>query len=122
MSKRQQGSALRYVQTLFNVGTIGGLTDGQLLEEFLNRGGEGGEPAFAALVERHGPMVLRTCQTILRDEHAVEDSFQATFLILLAPRCLALGARLSGSVALSSGLPRGDFRRARPRSGGAGMN
>ena len=41
------------------------------------------EPAFAALVERHGPMVFRTCRSILRDEQAVEDSFQATFLVLV---------------------------------------
>ncbi len=29
-------------------------------------------------------MVMRTCQSILRDEHAVQDAFQATFLILAA--------------------------------------
>ena len=28
-------------------------------------------------------MVLRTCRSILRDEQAVEDSFQATFLVLV---------------------------------------
>ena len=38
--------------------------------------------AFAVLVERHGPMVLRTCLAILRDEHDARDAFQATFLIL----------------------------------------
>ena len=38
--------------------------------------------AFEALVERHGPMVLRICRTILRDRHDAEDAFQATFLVL----------------------------------------
>jgi RNA polymerase sigma factor (sigma-70 family) len=60
-----------------------GLTDGQLLECFATRGGEASELAFAALVERHGPMVLRTCRAVLRDEHDARDAFQATFLILV---------------------------------------
>jgi RNA polymerase sigma factor (sigma-70 family) len=83
MAKGQGGGTLRQVHLLFNVGTIGGLTDGQLLEQFRSQGGEAGKLAFAALVERHGPVVLRTCQSILPDEHAVEDAFQATFLILV---------------------------------------
>src|SRR5437764_15399594 len=57
----------------------GGLTDSQLLERFLaNRDGA----AFELLVWRHGPMVLRVCQRIMRDAHSAEDAFQATFLAL----------------------------------------
>jgi RND family efflux transporter MFP subunit len=41
------------------------------------------ELAFAALVERHGAIVLQTCRSMLRDEHAAEDAFQATFLVLV---------------------------------------
>src|SRR5579883_3056269 len=40
------------------------------------------EVAFAALVARHGPMVLGVCQRIFGDAHEAEDAFQATFLIL----------------------------------------
>ena len=40
MAKGRLGGALRDVQTLFKAGTSGGLTDGQLLEEFRDRGGE----------------------------------------------------------------------------------
>jgi RNA polymerase sigma factor (sigma-70 family) len=74
---------VRHLQTLFELGTTGELTDGQLLERFATRDGEAAEMAFSALVERHGPMVLRTCRSVLRDEHAAEDAFQATFLVLV---------------------------------------
>jgi RNA polymerase sigma factor (sigma-70 family) len=83
MVKGQQGAVLRHVHTIFNVGTIGDLPDGQLLEQFTAGSGEEAELAFAALVERHGPMVSRTCRAILHDSHDVDDAFQATFVVLL---------------------------------------
>src|SRR5262249_21369492 len=68
---------------LFDAGTAAGWTDGQLLERFATHGGDSAELAFAALVERHGPMVWRVCRAILDDEHEAEDAFQATFLVLV---------------------------------------
>jgi RNA polymerase sigma factor (sigma-70 family) len=83
MAKARYGTALRHIRTLFNVGTFGGLTDGQLLERFTACTGEAAELAFAALVERHGPMVLRVCRSVLREPHDAQDAFQATFLVLV---------------------------------------
>jgi HlyD family secretion protein len=81
--KRRDGAVLRQLRTLFNVGTIGEMTDGQLLERFATDPDEVAELAFSALVERHGALVWRVCLAILRDEHDAEDAFQATFLVLV---------------------------------------
>jgi RNA polymerase sigma factor (sigma-70 family) len=83
MSQAESSIVHRQVHILFNAGVVGNLTDGQLLERFMARRDEGGECAFAALVERHGPMVLGVCRRILRDPHDAADAFQATFLILI---------------------------------------
>src|SRR5436309_14425715 len=53
--------------------------DAELLRRFADRRDEA---AFAALVRRHGPMVLRVARGVLADPHAAEDVFQATFLAL----------------------------------------
>jgi RNA polymerase sigma factor (sigma-70 family) len=82
MDKRQHDAGSRYVRTLFHIGSVGGLTDGQLLERFTARGGEAAELAFETLLERHGPMVLGVCRSVLRDPHEAEDAVQATFLVL----------------------------------------
>jgi RNA polymerase sigma factor (sigma-70 family) len=77
---RYAGAVLEQLNRAFIQGTVIGLTEGKLLERFVT---ESDEAAFAALVARHGPMVLGVCRRILRDEHAVEDAFQATFLVLV---------------------------------------
>src|SRR5689334_18329790 len=82
MAVKNGGNALLQLRTLFNEGAFGTLSDGQLLERFATDRGEPRELAFAALVERHGPFVLRVCRSVLRDEAAAEDAFQATFLAL----------------------------------------
>jgi len=79
VATERRGSTLRQIQALFVAGTCTGLTDGQLLDRFL-AGRD--ESAFAVLVDRHGPMVLRVCRAVLRDPDDAEDAFQATFLVL----------------------------------------
>jgi RNA polymerase sigma factor (sigma-70 family) len=83
MTRESRGSVLGSLRTLFSVGVVGGMTDGQLIEQFLSRRGETAEAAFAALVAVHGPMVWDVCCGILSDPHAAEDAFQATFLVLV---------------------------------------
>jgi HlyD family secretion protein len=67
------------------------MTDPELLEQFVAGDHESAALAFEVIVERHGPMVLRICQTVLRNEHTAEDAFQATFLVL-ARKAAMLGA------------------------------
>ena len=83
MTNRTDGAVHRQFQTLFNLGAFRDLTDGQLLERFSTGHGEVAELAFAALVERHGAMVMRVCHAGLGDVNDAHDAFQATFLILL---------------------------------------
>src|SRR5262245_59225103 len=66
-----------------------GMTDGQLLQCFITHRDEA---AFAALVRRHGPMVLGVCCRVLDNHHAAEDAFQVTFLVL-ARKATSIGQR-----------------------------
>src|SRR5579871_3073002 len=55
------------------------LTDGELLERFLDRRDDA---AFGLLVHRHGALVLSVCRRLLASLQDAEDAFQATYLIL----------------------------------------
>ncbi len=83
MENRRQMPALEHMRTLSGAGALGGQSDLRLLEQFSNGHREAAEAAFTTLVERHGPMVLRVCRSVLGDSHDIHDAFQATFLILV---------------------------------------
>jgi RNA polymerase sigma factor (sigma-70 family) len=54
-------------------------SDRDLLVAFVD---QRSQEAFAALVERHGPMVWRVCRNVLGHDSDAEDAFQATFVVL----------------------------------------
>ena len=54
-------------------------SDQELLTQFLS---DADESAFAGLVKRHGTLVMGVALRTVREAHAAEDVFQATFLVL----------------------------------------
>jgi RNA polymerase sigma factor (sigma-70 family) len=70
---------LNYLRQILPSSREGALSDSQLLTRFI---ATRDEAAFAALVQRHGPMVLGICRRVLRHAQDAEDAFQASFLVL----------------------------------------
>ena len=79
MATAQAGTFLRHLRGMVAAEHESQLPDGQLLERFT---ASNEEAAFAALVRRHGPLVLGVCRRLLHDGNDVEDAFQATFFVL----------------------------------------
>jgi len=80
MAANERNKVIQHLRRAVLLKDGAGLTDGQLLEEYLRRREEA---ALAALVRRHGPMVWGVCRRILRNYHDAEDAFQATFLVFV---------------------------------------
>jgi RNA polymerase sigma factor (sigma-70 family) len=79
MANAQLGSVLRHVRGLVAAGDAGCHSDAVLLRAFA---AQQDQAAFAALVERHGALVLAVCRRVLHNLQDAEDAFQATFLLL----------------------------------------
>ncbi len=93
----------RHLRQLFGAGSGVGLSDGQLLERFASASRRGvgaandAEAAFETILARHGSTVLAVCRHVLGDDHAAEDAFQATFLVLVR-RAASMRVRENGSL------------------------
>jgi RNA polymerase sigma factor (sigma-70 family) len=79
MATTQAHPIARYLRQFAATQRASVISDPQLLQRFA---GQRDEAAFAALVRRHGPLVLSACRRVLNDWHAAQDCFQATFLLL----------------------------------------
>src|ERR1700740_2107515 len=82
MARLTSPAIARQLEMLFDGGSVAGLPDPPPGGRFNDRRDEAAGAAFAALVARHGPMVLGVCRQLLGDHHHAEDAFQATFLVL----------------------------------------
>jgi RNA polymerase sigma factor (sigma-70 family) len=79
MASAKTKAVLRYIRTLAPCRPDSQQTDGELVRTFL-AGND--QPAFEAIVRRHGSLVLRICRRVLGNAADAEDAFQATFLFL----------------------------------------
>jgi RNA polymerase sigma factor (sigma-70 family) len=93
MTAGELGYVLRRLRWLARARGLAGLPDRALLDRFI---GHRDEAAFAALMGRHGPMVLGVCRRVLGQEQDAEDAYQATFLVLA---CKAAAIRKREAVA-----------------------
>jgi RNA polymerase sigma factor (sigma-70 family) len=80
MATSHMSEVIQHLRRAVRLREGAGLTDGQLLKDYLGRRDEA---ALAALVRRHGPMVWGVCRRVLRNYHDAEDAFQATFLVFV---------------------------------------
>jgi RNA polymerase sigma factor (sigma-70 family) len=102
------GVVLRHIYEHPSARHLGDGPDGELLRRFA---ASRDEAAFAALVRRHGRLVLRVCRNVLGHEHDAEDAFQATLLVL-AKKAAAL-ASLDSLAGWLHGVARRTALRAR---------
>ncbi len=80
MAINPMNKVLQHLRRTVSLGDGAGLSDGQLLDRYIQ---QREDAAFAALVRRHGPMVMSVCRRVLGNDHDAEDAFQASFLVLV---------------------------------------
>ena len=80
MSNTQTAPIFRHIRRLVAARFPSRQSDMQLLQQFI---ADRDEDAFAALVHRHGAMVLGVTRSVLRHQQDAEDVFQAVFLVLV---------------------------------------
>jgi RNA polymerase sigma factor (sigma-70 family) len=80
MARNQLNIVFSHIRHLVGARQCGDSTDNDLLQRFA---AQREEAAFAALMHRHGPMVLRVCRRVANNLEDAEEAFQATFLVLV---------------------------------------
>jgi RNA polymerase sigma factor (sigma-70 family) len=80
MSARSSHPLLRFIHQIAVTEGTSHLSDRELLDRFAS---SQDETAIAALMKRHGPMVLGVCRRLLPNSVDAEDVFQATWMVLL---------------------------------------
>ena len=80
MAIKMRNDWFRPFERLFGEGTLAGQSDAELADRFATTR----DPdAFAAIVARHGPMVMAVCRGQLGYSADADDAFQATFLVFM---------------------------------------
>jgi RNA polymerase sigma factor (sigma-70 family) len=121
MASAQGDPLLQFVRRLTAADAAGDAPDRALLARFVARHDQA---AFAALVRRHGPLVLAACRRVLGDGPDVDDAFQVTFVVLARKaRSLRqpelLGNYLYGVAFRTASKAKADAARRRAREGRA---
>jgi RNA polymerase sigma factor (sigma-70 family) len=111
MTSRTSTDAYTQLESLFQHGVLGSLTDSELLTRFLAGDVPSAESAFAILVDRHAPMIMRVCRSALSTTHDAEDASQAVFLVLA--RCAGSVRRRDSAASWLYGVARRVATRAR---------
>jgi RNA polymerase sigma factor (sigma-70 family) len=113
----------KHLRNLSSAARVECLSDRELLQRFA---ATRDEDAFAALVRRHGPMVLCVGRRVLHNGHDAEDVLQATFLVLSRKagslrRLESVGCFLHGVAYRLALKARTQFARQRLREGNAAV-
>ena len=124
MGRGSPASLQRSLSSLFDSGTLTGLSDRDLIERFSGLAEGAAEAAFEVLISRHGPMVYRVCRNVLSNPADADDAFQATFLVLVKARRAirkrdSVASWLYGVAARVSARARVDAARRRRNAGRA---
>jgi RNA polymerase sigma factor (sigma-70 family) len=80
MAREQFDTLLHFLRRTVGPRADADTTDADLVRRFATAREQG---AFAALLQRHGPLVLGICRRVLGNAEDADDAFQATFVVFV---------------------------------------